>query len=640
MPSPDRASHPSFLRRLLASGALAFLCLGFWFSPETHGLQAAQAQPQTQPTSAKNSGQEGSGEMTIKEEPATKADEAATFRVNVHLVLARVVVRDDRGHAVGNLNKEDFELLDNGKPQVISHFAIERTGVPAAAGSSAAASTSPPAGRPLTIPERYFAYLFDDLHLSFEDMYRVRAAAEHRVDVLPPPDRVAIFSTSGQTVLDFTDDRAKLHQALERLQPRPMFLFDAGACPDISFYMADLIINKNDPEVLRSGVDNYLQCYGGINSVPPQNIVQGAESFVRGRAQQVLAVHQQESRLAIDALKDAVRRISVMPGQRHLILLSPGFLTPELQYDYNDVIERALRAQAIISTLDARGLYAPVAYGGASQRGNADLCAQQVCYEGLSELQGNTPANLPPPLSQSGGFSIVPRPLLDVQSAAAEADVLSVLANSTGGTFFQNNNDMDDGFRRVADAPELYYMLGFTPQNLKMDGKFHTLKVNLKTREKYDLQVRRGYYAPSQAPDATEEAKREIQEEMLSAEEVHDLPVELHTQFFKATDDMAKLTVLARVDVKRLRYKKAEGRNENDVTLVTALFDRNGNFLQANQKLVQMRWKDETLQSKLGPGITLKTSFDVKPGNYMVRLVARDGEQKLMSAENGAVEIP
>jgi len=53
-----------------------------------------------------------------------------------------------------------------------------------------------------------------------------------------------------------------------------------------------------------------------------------------------------------------------------------------------------------------------------------------------------------------------------------------------------------------------------------------------------------------------------------------------------------------------------------------------------------MRWKDETLQSKLSSGITLKTSFDVKPGNYMVRLVARDGEQRLMSAENGAVEIP
>jgi hypothetical protein len=53
-----------------------------------------------------------------------------------------------------------------------------------------------------------------------------------------------------------------------------------------------------------------------------------------------------------------------------------------------------------------------------------------------------------------------------------------------------------------------------------------------------------------------------------------------------------------------------------------------------------MRWKNETLQTKLGSGITLRASFDVKPGRYMVRVVARDAEQQLMSAENGAVEIP
>jgi hypothetical protein len=94
------------------------------------------------------------------------------------------------------------------------------------------------------------------------------------------------------------------------------------------------------------------------------------------------------------------------------------------------------------------------------------------------------------------------------------------------------------------------------------------------------------------------------------------------------------------VDVKRLHYKQADNRNQNDLTVVTAVFDRNGNFLQANEKLLQMRWKNETLQSKLASGITLRASFDVKPGRYLVRVVARDTEQQLMSAQNGAVEIP
>jgi len=58
------------------------------------------------------------------------------------------------------------------------------------------------------------------------------------------------------------------------------------------------------------------------------------------------------------------------------------------------------------------------------------------------------------------------------------------------------------------------------------------------------------------------------------------------------------------------------------------------------QKNLTMRWRDTTLESKLGSGITLKTSFDVKPGSYLVRLVVRDQEGQMMSAENGAIEIP
>jgi VWFA-related protein len=604
---------------LLATGALPLLCLGFSFSPETNGLQAAQAQQQTQPaaTSANQSAQEPPGEMTIKEEPAAKEDEAAIFRVNVRLVLARVVVRDARGHAVGNLRKEDFEIFDNGKPQVISHFSGEKSGTPVVAGSPEVPGNTNPTTKPLSIPERYLAYLFDDLHLSFEDMYRVRNAVERRVDAMALTDRMAIFSTSGQTALDFTDDRAKVHETLKRLQQRPMFGGEVNPCPDISLYMADLIVNKHDPEVTQTAINDYLYCSPAANRTQsPSAAMQSAASFVQGSAQQVLSIGQQESRLAIGVLKDAVRRISVMPGQRSLILVSPGFLTPGLEYDYYEVIDRALRGQVIISTLDARGLYVVVPFGDASQSGRPDV-----------NFPGQT-------------IATVPRSQLDSASAFAQADLLAILANSTGGTFFHNSNDMDEGFRRVADAPEFFYVLGFTPQNLKMDGKFHALKVNLKVHEKYDLQVRRGYYAPNHAMDSAEEAKREIEDELLSNEVLRDLPVELHTQFFKVADDTAKLTVLAHMDVRRLRYKKAEGRNENDVTIVTALFDRNGNYLQGNQKRLQMRWKDETLQSKLGSGITVRTSFDVKPGNYMVRLVARDDEQQLMSAENRAVEIP
>jgi len=577
-------------------GRVVVLALG---SAAASWLLRAQAAPDSA-NSGNGSAQERSGEMAVQEE-------VATFRVNVRLVLARVVVRDARGHAVGDLHKEDFELLDNGQPQVLTHFAAEHTEVPVATVSSAAAGASQPAGKPLAVPERYVAYLVDDLHLSFEDLSRVRAAAAHSVDKMAPTDRIAIFSTSGQTAVDFTDDRAKLHETLNGLHPRPMFGRETNPCPDISLYMADLIVNWEDRDATGLAVGDYLQCAPRpmANASEAAEATLNAKEVVKALAGNVLRTGQQESALALAVLKDAVRRISVMPGQRGLILVSPGFLTPALDYEYYDVIDRAVRAEVIVSTLDARGLYVPI-------------------FDDISRPAPTSPL----------------RRDFDTRSADAQEMILAVLANSTGGTHFHNNNDMDEGFRRVADAPEFYYVLGFTPQSLKMDGKFHTLKVNLKVREKYDLQVRRGYYAPRHAEDVAEEAKREIEDEVFASEELHDLPLELRTQFFKTGDDAAKLTVLAHMDVKRLRYKKAEGRNQNEVTLVTAVFDRNGNYLQGNQRRLQMRWKDETLQSKLGSGITMKSSFDVKPGNYMVRVVVRDGEQQLMSAENGAVEIP
>ena len=58
------------------------------------------------------------------QEVATK-DNTATFSSKVNLVMVPVVVRDKSGHAIGTLRKEDFILLDRGKPQIISRFQIE-----------------------------------------------------------------------------------------------------------------------------------------------------------------------------------------------------------------------------------------------------------------------------------------------------------------------------------------------------------------------------------------------------------------------------------------------------------------------------------------------------------------------------------
>jgi len=416
-----------------------------------------------------------------------------------------------------------------------------------------------------------------------------------------PTDRAAIFTTSGQTVLDFTDDRAKLHDALFRIQPRPVAGAAMAECPDVSYYVADRFINKNDGQALQAAVQEAMACFS-----PDE-----APMAAKAEAYRQLGIGARESRIALSVLKDVVRRMSVMPGQRSAVVVSPGFLTPEtgMLQDYMDIVERALHSDVMISTLDARGLYAFLPGGEIGREVTLTRAAE------ATERQ------------------------YKLESAEAEGDTLSDLANATGGAYFHNDNALNEGFRRVSATPEYFYTLGFAPQNLNLDGSYHKLKVSLKNPAKLTLQTRRGYYAPKHAADPVEEAKQEIQDAIFSQEEMHDLPVELHTQFFKSSDAEAKLSVVAHVDVKSIHYRKVDGRNTDELAVVSALFNQNGVFIQGTKKIVSMRWKDETL-IKLASGITVKTSFDVKPGSYLVRLVVRDSEGQLMSAENGAIEIP
>ena len=117
------------------------------------------------------------------------------------------------------------------------------------------------------------------------------------------------------------------------------------------------------------------------------------------------------------------------------------------------------------------------------------------------------------------------------------------------------------------------------------------------------MQARKGYYAPKKASNAEETAKEEIEEALFSREELSELPVELHTQFFKASDKDATIAVVCRMDPKHIQFRKADGRNNNMLTIVSGVFDRNGNFISGIQKTVDMKMKDETLAKLLTAGV-------------------------------------
>ena len=536
------------------------------------------------------------GEVTTREE-------MPTFQSSVNLVRVPVVIRDKQGHTVGTFRKEDFQLTDRGKAQYISQFAIEGSAVPKPAAKPSTEEEIPwaPAavGSKLVVPTRFTAFVFDDVHSKTGDLMNARIAALKHMEQqgIRPQDRVALLTLSGKVSLEFTNDPAKFRETLMKIMPMPPH----KTFPPASFFVADQWMNRDDKQALAIETGIVSACIPGV--ADPGKL---AESVLR----EAVNAGRGEAIANFRTLSNMVRLLSAMPGDRTIIFSSPGMYVPdELQKDLTESIDRATRAGVVINTLDARGVYT---------------------IDPIGDIPGCFP--LDPQTSL-----LVSR--YDSFENLAQGMTLEDLAHSTGGST-SSDNDLLGGFNRLANPPEYVYYLGFYPKDLKPDGKYHEIKVKLVDTKGLSLQARRGYWAPSHEEDAAAAATREIGEAVFSRDELRDVPIEIHSQFFKTTDEDAKLKVATHLDIRQLPLRKEDDRNRDDVTLVCALFDGNGNYIKGTQKVVELRLKDENLDRRRAGGVTVNSDFDVKVGPYMIRVVVRDAEGRQMAAANGVVEIP
>lgn len=280
----------------------------------------------------------------------------------------------------------------------------------------------------------YTAYLIDDLHVSQSDLMLVKDAANRHFDALDPAERASIFTTSGQRGIDFTQDRDKLKQTMAKIKPLGSGGMD---CPKLDYVQADAIVG-HDEHALDLAANDALNCEFHGNP----KAVMAARSFAQSVATEVNEIGRGVAERSVRVLKELVGGMSKAPGRSTVVVVSDGIFLK--RYDAESGIEDlAIRANVTVNLLDPRG------------------------------LQASTPEA---PMD-AGDTILIP------------------LSYASGGTVFQNNNDLNEGFRRLGGAPEYSYVLAFSPGSANLDGKVHKLKVKLTSRKGLEVQARDGYFA-------------------------------------------------------------------------------------------------------------------------------------------------
>jgi len=525
------------------------------------------------------------------------------LRTEVVVVEVPVVVRDGQHRAVAGLKRDNFEIYDTGVRQTIAAFSEQRFTPHLDAGGgtkhAAAAAATDAAGPQGESRPRFVALCFDDLNMDPLSLKPVKEAAERFVKTaLAPGDRVAVVTTAQPRDTEFTGDVPKLVELIAKVTTHRRFTDDSvQGCPRIRPYEAYLIVNHLDNEVLQAKMGECSACWH--TRCPPDQVISMSEAIWEH------ALYNSKTTLRV--IESLVGGMAKLPGQRMILLASAGFLTGNLEIDEDLLMAKALHAEVVIDTLDAKGLYTVNPGGDAS-----------------------TPEGWVPPRARIVEAKNAER------VAQAQDSAMAVLASGTGGTFYHNNNDLARGFRELGMVPEIMYVLSFSPSGVAADGRFHSLKVRLAAGKRYSLQARLGYAASSASAAVPNSPLSKLDSEAMASDTITNLPVRFTWEQWAGPPG---ITMVAHLDLDRLHFETRQDRRAQRLALVGILLDSRGAFVTGKRSDLDLNLTDATFAQLKKAGFTVSMTLEAPPGTYAARGVVEDALEGKLTAASGAVEI-
>jgi len=537
--------------------------------------------------------------------------DAHAIRVKSTMVPVPVVVRDSHGNVVKGLKREDFQVFDEGKQQNITYFDMELSHPPAPTATAELPSRpSAPSPAPAA-PPRYLGFYFDDNTLLVGDMAYARKAAEDFVTKnMEESDRVGVFTSSATVTQQFTSNRQQLLDALSQLQTHKREA-TIDKCPNITPYQAyTMSLFRYEPtDALNLAVAEAYACKK-CTGLSYAMCVQ----FVQTLGDQVLSLSESFARDSLGVLGDVIHYMGKMPGRRTLIMASSGFFSDSenVQHDQDMMIDRALKNGVVVNTIDAKGLFAP--YDPADLANDVPIIPAGT----LAMYQQDKP----------------------IQEKEVADDPLAALAQGTGGKFFHNSNDLDEGVRQLAELPEVSYVVGFNPDESRMNGAKRSIKVKVPGQNGLHIDARPSYFVPTKQEAAPGVKYERLNKEVMGSDTLNQMSARVMTETGTLATGESALRITAHVDGHSLSFKKENNKTRNErIIFITALFDTHGHFLAGNQAVMDMQLKDETRAQIQKDGVNAKATLQAPPGNYVLREVVQEVVGGRISATSQPVRI-